>query len=113
MIILRQNNFSIFKRKSAIQKFGEAFKESPLVPAASIGLSTTGVYLSARRNKQMKEQNQKQLEAMEHLTKSLGRVNRTMERSNSLNSKNTPSGSENSTNNNRLGLALFKNRRGW
>ena len=73
MIILRQKIYN-----ATWEKFGKVMKDNPIIPVASIGLSATSVGLSAKRNKQLKEQNQKQLEAMEHLTRSLGQVNKTM-----------------------------------
>lgn len=72
MLILRQRSFG---RKEQIGKF---LKESPVMPATALGLSATSVYLSATRNKQLKEQNQKQLEALKDLTRSLNKVDRTI-----------------------------------
>lgn len=72
MLILRQRSFG---RKEQIGKF---LKESPVMPATALGLSATSVYLSATRNRQLKDQNQKQLEALKDLTRSLNKVDRTI-----------------------------------
>lgn len=72
MLILRQRSFG---RKEQIGKF---LKESPVMPATALGLSATSVYLSATRNRQLKDQNQKQLKALENLTKSLNKVDKTI-----------------------------------
>lgn len=72
MLILRQRSFG---KKEQIGKF---LKESPVMPATALGLSATSVYLSATRNKRLKEQNQKQLEALKDLTRSLNKVDRTI-----------------------------------
>lgn len=72
MLILRQRSFG---RKEQIGKF---LKESPVMPATALGLSATSVYLSATRNRQLKDQDQKQLEALKDLIRSLNKVDRTI-----------------------------------
>lgn len=76
MLILRQRYYS---KLDKLKEFGQAFKDSPLVPAASLGLSATAVTLSASRNKQLKEQNEKQLDAMNRLTRSLTKVDKSLD----------------------------------
>lgn len=83
MIILRRcsKNFSNNIKKT--NKVIEFLKESPTLPLASVGLSATGVYLSMSRNKQLKESSEKQLEAMEKLTRSLNSVDKSLEKNDS------------------------------
>ena len=83
MIILRccSKNFSNNIKKT--NKVIEFLKESPTLPLASVGLSATGVYLSMSRNKQLKESSEKQLEAMEKLTRSLNSVDKSLEKNDS------------------------------
>ena len=83
MIILRRcsKNFSNNIKKT--NKVIEFLKESPTLPLASVGLSATGVYLSMSRNKQLKESSEKQLKAMEKLTRSLNSVDKSLEKNDS------------------------------
>lgn len=84
MIILRRcsKNFSSnnIKKTNKVIKF---LKESPTLPLTSLGLSATGVYLSMSRNKQLKESSEKQLKAMEKLTRSLNSVDKSLEKNDS------------------------------
>lgn len=84
MIILRRcsKNFSSnnIKKTNKVIKF---LKESPTLPLTSLGLSATGVYLSMSRNKQLKESSEKQLEAMEKLTRTLNSVDKSLEKNDS------------------------------
>lgn len=84
MIILRRcsKNFSSNNIKKT-NKVIEFLKESPTLPLTSLGLSATGVYLSMSRNKQLKESSEKQLKAMEKLTRSLNSVDKSLEKNDS------------------------------
>lgn len=72
MKILRQKVYS------NLSELGQKFKNSPLLPVATLGLSATSVALSASRNKQLKEQNKEQLKALNRLTNSLNKVDRSI-----------------------------------
>lgn len=83
MIILRRCSKNFSNNVGKTNKVIEFLKESPTLPLASVGLSATGVYLSMSRNKQLKESSEKQLEAMEKLTRSLNSVDKSLEKNDS------------------------------
>ena len=83
MIILRRCSKNFSNNVGKTDKVVKFLKESPTLPLASVGLSATGVYLSMSRNKQLKESSEKQLEAMEKLTRSLNSVDKSLEKNDS------------------------------
>ena len=83
MIILRRCSKNFSNNVGKTDKVVKFLKESPTLPLTSLGLSATGVYLSMSRNKQLKESSEKQLEAMEKLTRSLNSVDKSLEKSDS------------------------------
>lgn len=83
MIILRRCSKNFSNNVGKTDKVVKFLKESPTLPLASVGLSATGVYLSMSRNKQLKESSEKQLKAMEKLTRSLNSVDKSLEKNDS------------------------------
>ena len=83
MIILRHCSKNFSNNVGKTDKVVKFLKESPTLPLTSLGLSATGVYLSMSRNKQLKESSEKQLKAMEKLTRSLNSVDKSLEKSDS------------------------------
>lgn len=83
MIILRRCSKNFSNNVGKTDKVVKFLKESPTLPLTSLGLSATGVYLSMSRNKQLKESSEKQLKAMEKLTRSLNSVDKSLEKSDS------------------------------
>ena len=83
MIILRRCSKNFSNNVGKTDKVVKFLKESPTLPLTSLGLSATGVYLSMSRNKQLKESSEKQLEAMEKLTRTLNSVDKNLEKSDS------------------------------
>ncbi len=83
MIILRRCSKNFSNNVGKTDKVVKFLKESPTLPLTSLGLSATGVYLSMSRNKQLKESSEKQLKAMEKLTRSLNSVDKSLEKNDS------------------------------
>lgn len=83
MIILRHCSKNFSNNVGKTDKVVKFLKESPTLPLTSLGLSATGVYLSMSRNKQLKESSEKQLKAMEKLTRSLNSVDKSLEKNDS------------------------------
>lgn len=83
MIILRHCSKNFSNNVGKTDKVVKFLKESPTLPLTSLGLSATGVYLSMSRNKQLKESSEKQLKAMEKLTRTLNSVDKSLEKSDS------------------------------
>ena len=83
MIILRRCSKNFSNNVGKTDKVVKFLKESPTLPLTSLGLSATGVYLSMSRNKQLKESSEKQLKAMEKLTRTLNSVDKSLEKNDS------------------------------